>query len=230
MFAFYAPDRVNLSQDDVEGVVGLYGRATETRQVQIVGSASGSLLRAADEASFEVRVPAELGIKLDGPDDSDFDLYVRKGAPPTTSEWDFRAYTVSSDEAIRFPAETGASYFVMVRSYSGDGDFTLRVEPGYRADLGLVVETAAGTHASCLIGWVDELNEIGLIEPVGTREAHRRQGLARALNLEALGRLRDAGMRYAQIGTTSFNDRAEAIYRSCGFEILDRDHFWFRHL
>ena len=106
----------------------------------------------------------------------------------------------------------------------------LRTEPGYRADLDLVVETAAGTHASCLIGWVDELNEIGLIEPVGTREAQRRQGLARALNLEALCRLRDAGMRYAQIGTTSFNDRAEATYRSCGFEILDRDHFWVRRL
>jgi hypothetical protein len=37
-------------------------------------------------------------------------------------------------------------------------------------------------------------------------------------------------MRYAQIGTASFNDRAEATYRSCGFEILDRDHFWVRRL
>ena len=128
MYAFYAPDRVNLSQDDIEGVVGLYGRATETRHVQIVGTASSSLLRTADEATFEVRVPVELVIKLDGPDDADFDLYVRKGSPPTISDWDFRAFTVSSDETIRLPAETGVNYFVMVRSYSGDGDFTLRVE------------------------------------------------------------------------------------------------------
>ncbi len=106
----------------------------------------------------------------------------------------------------------------------------LRGEPGYRADLDLVVETAEGTHASCLIAWADEANSVGLIEPVGTRDAYRRQGLARALNLEALRRLREAGMRTAQIGTTSFNDRAEATYLSCGFEIVDRDWFWVKQL
>lgn len=116
----------------------------------------------------------------------------------------------------------------VVSSFSLERYRRLREEPGYRADLDLVVETADGRHASCLIAWTDEQSGVGLIEPVGTRDAFRRQGLARALNLEALRRLRDAGMRWAQIGTTSFNDRAEATYRSCGFEILDRDHFWVR--
>jgi GNAT superfamily N-acetyltransferase len=106
----------------------------------------------------------------------------------------------------------------------------LREEPGYRVDLDLVVEAADGTHASCLIAWTDEASGVGLIEPVGTRDAFRRQGLGRALNLEALRRLRDAGMRQAQIGTTTFNDRAEATYLGCGFEILDRDRFWVKAL
>jgi ribosomal protein S18 acetylase RimI-like enzyme len=106
----------------------------------------------------------------------------------------------------------------------------LRREPGYRADLDLVVETRDGAHASCLIAWSDDANRVGLIEPVGTRDAWRRKGLARALNLEALRRLREAGMRSAQISTTSFNDRAEATYLSCGFEIVDRDWFWVKRL
>lgn len=106
----------------------------------------------------------------------------------------------------------------------------LRAEPGYRPDLDLMVEAPDGTYASCLIGWIDETNRVGLVEPVGTRDAYRRRGLARALNLEVLRRLRKAGMQTAQIGTTSFNDRAEATYRSCGFEIVERDHFWVKRL
>ena len=107
---------------------------------------------------------------------------------------------------------------------------TLRDAPLYRPDLDLVVETAEGDYAACLIGWADEPGAVGLIEPVGTRDAYRRQGLARALNLEVLRRQRALGLRHAQIGTPNFNDRAEATYLSCGFEIVERDRYWLKHL
>ncbi len=74
-------------------------------------------------------MPDSLSVILDGPADADFDLYVRKDKPPTEDDWDFRAITVSPDERITFPAEQGARYYVMVKSYRGQGDYVLKVQP-----------------------------------------------------------------------------------------------------
>lgn len=59
-----------------------------------------------------------------------FDIYVRKGAQPTTSEYDHRGYTSSADEKIRIePVEPG-DYYIMVRSYRGTGSFSLEATIG----------------------------------------------------------------------------------------------------
>ena len=100
----------------------------------------------------------------------------------------------------------------------------------YRADLDLVAEASDGRYASCLLAWVDEENGVGLIEPVGTRDAYRRQGLSRAVNLEALRRFRDLGLHSAHIQTTNFNKGAEATYLSCGFDIIEGDHYYVKRL
>lgn len=100
----------------------------------------------------------------------------------------------------------------------------LRAAPLYDPALDLAVETLDGTIASCCICWVDTNNKLGLFEPVGTRHAFRRQGIACALILYGLLRLRAKGMRTAVIGTASFNHPAEAAYKACGFEIIEREH------
>ena len=87
------------------------------------------MARTGAEANFEVEVPGTWSVSIDGPADADFDIYVREGAPPTVNEWDFRAFTVSSDERVLFPVEAGSKYHIMVRSYDGFGDFDLKVEP-----------------------------------------------------------------------------------------------------
>jgi len=129
MFAFYSPERFNLAQDDIDGIQELYSPPSASEQIILQSEKSGTLARTADSALFEVEVPTTLAVSIDGPSDADFDLYVRKGAPPTVDEWDFRAYTVSADETIVFPADPGETYHVMVRSYEGGGDFTLHVKP-----------------------------------------------------------------------------------------------------
>jgi len=129
MFAFYSPERFNLAQDDIDGIQALYGAPAGSEQIILQSEKSGSLGRTADAAFFEVEVPTTLAVSIDGPPDADFDLYVRKGAAPTVDEWDFRAWTVSADETIVFPAAPGEKYHVMVRSYEGSGDFTLHVRP-----------------------------------------------------------------------------------------------------
>ena len=106
----------------------------------------------------------------------------------------------------------------------------LRNAAGYDPELDLVVETPEGTFASCCICWADTDNGVGLFEPVGTRGAWRTRGLARALNLEGLRRLRAKGMSWAVVRTASFNVPARATYLSCGFEILDEDLWWAKPL
>lgn len=128
MYALYAPDRTTLSQDDIQGVTALYGERSNVTELRLADQVSGNLSGGGQEAVFELKIPGSLAIKLDGPDEADFDLYVRKGAEPTEDDWDFRAFTVSADEQIVFPTESGEKYYVLVRSYSGAGDFTLTVE------------------------------------------------------------------------------------------------------
>ena len=74
-----------------------------------------------------------------------------------------------------------------------------------------------GTFASYCICWADARSRLGLFEPVGTRPDWRGRGAGRALILEGLRRLRDAGMQTAQVSTAGFNAPAQALYESCGF-------------
>jgi len=130
MFAFYSPDRTNLSQDDINGIQALYGPPTAQVDLPLEAGAEGNLSRGGDTQEFVVEVPQTLAISIDGPGDADFDLYVRKDAAPTVDEFDFRAFTASSAERILVPVEQGSRYFVMVRSFEGSGDYKLTVEPG----------------------------------------------------------------------------------------------------
>lgn len=87
---------------------------------------SGHLNQAGDSSSYRVMVGSPLSLELDGKDGVDFDLYVRKALQPTISEFDYRGYTSLPDEKISIrPSEPG-EYFVMVHSYRGAGDFTLK--------------------------------------------------------------------------------------------------------
>lgn len=129
MFAFYSPDRVNLADDDIQGITALYGPPSAIPPLHLGASTAGTLPRTGEESTVELRVPSAFSVILDGPDEADFDLYIRAGQPPTRNEWDFRAFSVSADERITVPATAGASYFVMVRSFDGAGDYRLRVEP-----------------------------------------------------------------------------------------------------
>lgn len=86
----------------------------------------------------------------------------------------------------------------------------------YRPDLDRIVTTDDGVVVAFCTAWIDEENASGLFEPVGTDPAHQRRGLGKAVCLDALWALRNAGARTAQVGYVS--DAAEALYRAIGFE------------
>lgn len=97
--------------------------------------------------------------------------------------------------------------------------------PGYTPELDLVAVAPDGTFGAFCIGWVDPVNKAGEFEPVGTRPAFRRQGLARAVLLEGLRRFKVCGAESAIVGPIDFNeDAARRLYRSIGFRAINTVH------
>ncbi|MFW9996967.1 MAG: S8 family serine peptidase [Candidatus Odinarchaeota archaeon] len=68
---------------------------------------------------------------LNCPSGTDFDVYGRLGAEPTTSVYDFRGYTTSGED-VSFSNPGTGTWYIMVRSYSGSGNYDLTVTVTYQ--------------------------------------------------------------------------------------------------
>ena len=91
---------------------------------------------------------------------------------------------------------------------------------GYSTDLDMVAVAPDGTIAAFALGWIDPINQVGEFEPVGTRPAFRRTGLARAALLEGLKRMQAHGAHSAVIGPIGLPD-ARQLYESIGFRVIN---------
>jgi ribosomal protein S18 acetylase RimI-like enzyme len=94
--------------------------------------------------------------------------------------------------------------------------------PGYDQDLDVVAVAPDGTIAAYVNGWLDPVNKIGDLGPVGAREAYRRKGLTRAVLLECLRRMKARGMDRVCVSTGEGNAAARGLYESIGFRIVNR--------
>ncbi len=56
-----------------------------------------------------------------------------------------------------------------------------------------MVETPDGRFVAYCLGWYDEVNRVGLFEPVGTVAEYRRMGLSTAVGVAVLRAFRAAG-------------------------------------
>lgn len=100
----------------------------DIEKLRLGTSVSGTLGATGDEKAFAVELPTKATITVDGPGGVDFDLYIKRGSRPTTSDYDLRGYTPGPDEVLQIdPGEPGL-YYIVVRSYEGSGEFTLKVE------------------------------------------------------------------------------------------------------
>lgn len=91
-----------------------------------VHEVAGSLNSAGEQKLYRIVVSNKLVMDLDGPEGTDYDLYVRKGAAPTKNDYDVRGYTSKPDESVILPITGPGEYYIMVRSYKGSGDFKLK--------------------------------------------------------------------------------------------------------
>lgn len=124
MFPTYAASRLSLEKDDVEGIQQLYGAP----RLRFSTKATDKLSKTSDEKFFVVELPKGANMTLEGPGNSDFDLYVKRDSVPSKDNFDFRAWTLSSNETLRVNSETPGIYHILVQSYEGSGEFTLRIE------------------------------------------------------------------------------------------------------
>lgn len=69
----------------------------------------------------------------------------------------------------------------------------------YRTDLDQIIEALDGTIVAFALGWLDDVNQVGELEPVGTDPGHGRRGLGTAVSLACLHALRAAGATRAVV-------------------------------
>jgi GNAT superfamily N-acetyltransferase len=94
----------------------------------------------------------------------------------------------------------------------------------YRRDLDQVVQAPDGTLEASALGWYDEVNRVGLLEPVGSDPRHARRGLGAAVSLACLHALRDAGATLAVVcprGDAAY-PVPRALYHHIGFRDAGR--------
>lgn len=91
--------------------------------------------------------------------------------------------------------------------------------PGYNCDLDVVAVAPDGHFGAYCICWMDSVNKVGEFEPVGTRPNFRQQGLARAVVLDGLRRLKGHGAHMALVCYEGNNVAAQRLYESVGFRI-----------
>jgi hypothetical protein len=89
---------------------------------------TGNLLPVAGAAchfSFLPAASADVGRIVMAPATSDFDLYVKRGAPPTTTDWECRPFAGGTTVETCDLLVDGSTFFAMVRRFGGDGDFEI---------------------------------------------------------------------------------------------------------
>lgn len=123
-----------------------------------------------------------------------------------------------------------AAYVALHRAVFGSDSMTQAwrertlQHPLYQPQLDLVLVDAADHLAGFCIGWYathgPQGQPSGQIEPMGIRADLRSRGLAKAVLLEAIHRLRAAGATSLFVETDTYRDSAFHLYQAAGFQVM----------
>jgi GNAT superfamily N-acetyltransferase len=102
----------------------------------------------------------------------------------------------------------------------------IQTAPLYRRDLDLVAVAPNGDIASFTTIWFDDVTRSACFEPVATVPAHQRRGLARAVIIDGLRRLKRMGAVIAFVGGYSLE--ANALYKSVMGGEFDLSEPWIK--
>lgn len=96
----------------------------------------------------------------------------------------------------------------------------MRLAPDYRSDLDLAILDQDGQVAAFANFWFDEVNKIGILEPLGTIPVYQEHGLASALLSEGVNRLLQLG------ANRLYGGAGQPFYEKFGFEIVEYREIW----
>ena len=151
---------------------------------------------------------------------------------PTVPGYTFRPVTGPREAAPRAACHASSWSEFGPSTVSAETYAAVMAAWPYRPDLDWVAVAPDGSMvASCLV-WLDPATGVGLVEPVGCVPGHRGRGLARAVTLAALGRLREAGGRIALVSPRGDEGYTgpRRLYESLGFRPVARTMTWTRSL
>ncbi len=123
-----------------------FGAPTSLSNGVPVTGISGS---AGSEQFYVIAVPAgqdDLEIQISG-GTGDCDLYVRRGAAPTTTTYDYRPYKVGNNETVLVESPAAGTWYIMLRGYTAFAGLTLQAS--YSASI-TVVTLSNGVSVSGL--------------------------------------------------------------------------------
>ncbi|HOL91138.1 MAG TPA: GNAT family N-acetyltransferase [Clostridiales bacterium] len=100
----------------------------------------------------------------------------------------------------------------------------LRNAPDYLPELDLSILDRNGEVASFAGVWYDDLNRIGILEPVGTIPKYRRMGLGKAVVYEGINRVLKMGANRIFVGSD------QQFYISIGFRAIYYKQIWQKKL
>lgn len=210
---------------------------TELKLRDIVGGQAGSKLNTMWVAEDDQGLISRL--ENQGFRQSDYHMhYLRRelGGPVSESEPQlpsgYRARHVLGTEEVDKRAAVSRAAF---ESSLPTDAYTRRYlrfmgSPAYAAHRDLVVEALDGQFAAFCIYWIDDVNRIGLFEPVGTHPDFRRRGLAKAILESGLQRMKAEGMETAVVCVESENSAAQRLYHSIGFHLVRKIRTYVKQL
>jgi mycothiol synthase len=133
---------------------------------------------------------------------------------PLAAGYVLRNVEDSLDDAARW---VGATNAVFGHCTPVDSYCSFLRSPSYDPQLHLVAEAPDGSVAAFAGFTIDSANKVATLEPVGTRDGHRRLGLAQTVISEGLRRVADRGVEVVHVANWGTAD-AGHLYASLGFE------------
>lgn len=93
---------------------------------------------------------------------------------------------------------------------------TMEIQPYYNAFLDLMILNEQDEPVCFANFWFDPVNKVGILEPLGTHQAFRKMGLAKAAVYEGI-------KRCVALGATTINVGSDQdFYKAIGFEVVSR--------
>jgi hypothetical protein len=128
------------------------------------------------ETFFKIVVPAgqdTLDFQMSG-GAGDADMYIKKGAKPSTTSWDYRPYLIGNNETVHLDNPAAATWYVMIKAYQAYSGVSLVATYGVTA-----VGNNFAVDPNCVALWrFDEPNM--LKDSIGTNTLTNHNGVTTA--------------------------------------------------